>query len=331
MKFSIIVPAYNVAQYIEECVESVLNQDYDNYEVIVIDDGATDETPQIIDSLAQKSEKVKVIHQKNGGLSAARNSGIEAANGDYIIFLDGDDFWSSQSFLNDINNRLNENSVDVIIYSYSYHYTDKIVKKTISNKGLSGNIKKDCLDLVKRELITAPAWNKCVKRTLFADGSLDFQVGFLSEDCLWCANLLKLMTSYAVFDNAQYMYRQNRAGSITNVVKEKNVLDILKSISIGLDNIEKLPFEKQEALTVYFAISYISILPFVHLYKNNFDIKNYLKNYEYLLQYSRQIENKSFKYTGLVAKGIGVEKAAAMFNKLLGLYKKFKKLGIIKS
>lgn len=64
MKFSIIVPAYNVAQYIEECVESVLNQDYDNYEVIVVDDGATDETPQIIDSLAQKSEKVKVIHQK---------------------------------------------------------------------------------------------------------------------------------------------------------------------------------------------------------------------------------------------------------------------------
>ena len=159
MKFSIIVPAYNVAQYIEECVESVLNQDYDNYEVIVVDDGATDETPQIIDNLAQKSEKVKVIHQKNGGLSAARNSGIEAANGDYIIFLDGDDFWSSQSFLNDINNRLNENSVDVIIYSYSYHYTDKVVKKTISNKGLSGNIKKDCTDLVKRELITAPAWN----------------------------------------------------------------------------------------------------------------------------------------------------------------------------
>ena len=63
MKFSIIVPAYNVAQYIEECVESILNQDYDNYEVIVVDDGATDETPQIIDNFAQKSEKVKVIHQ----------------------------------------------------------------------------------------------------------------------------------------------------------------------------------------------------------------------------------------------------------------------------
>lgn len=168
-----------------------------------------------------KNLKKSKLFIKNGGLSAARNSGVKAASGDYVLFLDGDDFWSSQSFLNGINNRINENPVDVIIYSYSYHYPDKVVKKIISNKGLSGNIKKDCLDLVKRELITAPAWNKCVKRTLFADGSLDFQVGFLSEDCLWCANLLKSMTSYSVFDNVQYMYRQNRAGSITNVVKEK--------------------------------------------------------------------------------------------------------------
>lgn len=324
MKFSIIVPAYNVAQYIEECVESVLNQDYDNFEVIVVDDGATDETPQIIDSLAQKSKKVKVIHQKNGGLSAARNSGIEAASGDYILFLDGDDFWSDNSFLTCLDNMITKEMVDVVIFPFTYYYQNKLVEKFFNTKNLSGKFETDCADLVKRDLMIAPAWNKCVKRTLFADGSLDFQVGFLSEDCLWCANLLKLMTSYAVFDNAQYMYRQNRAGSITHVVKEKNVLDILKSISIGLDNIEKLPFEKQEALKVYFAISYISILPFVHLYKNNFDIKNYLKNYEYLLQYSRQIENKTFKYTGLVAKGIGVEKAAALFNKLLGLYKKLK-------
>ena len=98
MKFSIIVPAYNVAQYIEECIESILNQDYDNYEIIVVDDGATDETPKILDEIASKSEKVRVIHQKNGGLSAARNSGIEAASGEYILFLDGDDFGQKNHF-----------------------------------------------------------------------------------------------------------------------------------------------------------------------------------------------------------------------------------------
>lgn len=324
MKYSIIVPAYNVAQYIEECVESVLNQDYDNYEVIVVDDGATDETPQIIDNLAQKSKKVRVIHQKNGGLSAARNSGIEAASGDYILFLDGDDFWSDNQFLTGLNNIIKKETVDVIIFPFSYYYQNKLVEKLFDTKNLIGNFKTDCVDLVKRDLMIAPAWNKCVKRKLFVGGSLDFKVNFLSEDCLWCADLLKIMTSYTVYDNAQYMYRQNRIGSITNVVKEKNLLDILKSISIGLGNIDELSSEKQEALNIYFANSYISILPYVYLYKSNFDIKMYLKDYEYLLQYSRQIENKSFKYTGLVAKGIGVEKAAALFNKLLGLYKKFK-------
>ena len=324
MKYSIIVPAYNVSQYIEECIESVLNQNYDNYEVIVVDDGATDETPQIIDNLAQKSKKVRVIHQKNGGLSAARNSGIEAASGDYILFLDGDDFWFDNQFLTGLNNIIKKETVDVVIFPFSYYYQNKLVEKLFDTKNLSGNFKTDCVDLVKRDLMIAPAWNKCVKRKLFVDGSLDFKVNFLSEDCLWCADLLKLMTSYTVYDNAQYMYRQNRVGSITNVVKEKNVLDILKSIAIGLDDIVDYSSEKQAALNIYFANSYISILPYVHLYKNNFDIKKYLKDYEYLLQYSRQIENKSFKYTGLVAKGIGVEKAAALFNKLLGLYKKFK-------
>lgn len=324
MKFSIIVPAYNVAQYIEECIESILNQDYDNYEIIVVDDGATDETPKILDEIASKSEKVRVIHQKNGGLSAARNSGIEAASGDYILFLDGDDFWSEKSFLTEVNKKINEKNVDVVIYSYSYYYPDKIIKKSLNLKDITGETEKNYINLVKNELITAPAWNKCVKRNLFADGLLNFQVGVLSEDCLWCANLLKSIATYSVLDNSQYMYRQNREGSITNVIKEKNVLDILKSISIGLANKEEYSVEKQEALNIYFTISYISILPFVHVYKDNLDIKKYLKDYEYLLQYSRQIGNKTFKYTGLVAKGIGVEKAAALFNKLLGLYKKLK-------
>ena len=142
MKFSIIVPAYNVAQYIEECIESILNQDYDNYEIIVVDDGATDETPKILDEIASKSEKVRVIHQKNGGLSAARNSGIEAALGDYILFLDGDDFWSEKSFLTEVNKKINEKNVDVVIYSYSYYYPDKIIKKSLNLKDITGELKK---------------------------------------------------------------------------------------------------------------------------------------------------------------------------------------------
>ncbi|SFR76288.1 Glycosyltransferase involved in cell wall bisynthesis [Streptococcus equinus] len=325
MKFSIIVPAYNVAQYIEECVESVLNQDYDNYEVIVVDDGATDETPQIIDNLAKKSEKVIALHKENGGASSARNQGIQVSSGDYVLFLDGDDFWTSKSFLSSLEVVLTTNEKDVIIFPYTELYDEK--KLTYHYSKCSGNYIEDAAS----GLFNGPNWNKCIKKSCIDNNQLLFDTSLIAEDCIWGANLLKVIDSYEIVDNPQYMYRQNRAGSLTNVVKEKNVFDILKSISIGLDNLEKFPSEKQEALKIYFAISYISILPFVHLYKSNFDIKNYLTNYEYLLQYSKQIKNKTFKYTGLVAKGIGVEKAAVLFNKLLGLYKKFKKLGIIKS
>ena len=94
MKFSIIVPAYNIEDYLEACVESVVRQTYarESYEVLIIDDGAKNRTPQVADDLSRRYEQVKVIHQANGGLSEARNTGIRAAQGDYILFLDGDDF-----------------------------------------------------------------------------------------------------------------------------------------------------------------------------------------------------------------------------------------------
>ena len=90
--FSIIVPAYQVEQYIEECIDSIIKQDFKSYEVIIIDDGSTDGTTKICNELGNKYDNVKVIHQNNQGLSAARNAGLYVANGHYVIFLDSDDF-----------------------------------------------------------------------------------------------------------------------------------------------------------------------------------------------------------------------------------------------
>ncbi|MDU6651732.1 MAG: glycosyltransferase family 2 protein, partial [Streptococcus vestibularis] len=91
MKFSIIIPAYNVADYLENCVESILKQTYDNYEVIIVNDGSTDETGKIADDLSLQFKQINVIHQSNGGASKARNTGMKEVVGDYILFLDGDD------------------------------------------------------------------------------------------------------------------------------------------------------------------------------------------------------------------------------------------------
>ena len=92
MKLSIIMPVYNVEDYLCKCIDSVLNQDYEDYEVILVDDGSPDECPKICDSYAKKHDNIRVVHRENGGLSAARNSGIEVAIGEYILFVDSDDY-----------------------------------------------------------------------------------------------------------------------------------------------------------------------------------------------------------------------------------------------
>ena len=125
MKFSIIVAAYNVAEYLEECVESLVNQNFPNseYEVLIVDDGSTDcRTGLLCDQLTSKFGVVRTIHQENGGLSSARNTGIKNSKGDYLLFVDGDDFWSNPEFLDKLSKNIDKFRSDVIIFSYDKYY-----------------------------------------------------------------------------------------------------------------------------------------------------------------------------------------------------------------
>lgn len=93
MKISVIIPVYNTEKYLKECVESVLAQTYHNLEILLINDGATDSSPQICESYAKQDARIKLIHKENGGLSDTRNTGIKQCSGDYVLFLDSDDYW----------------------------------------------------------------------------------------------------------------------------------------------------------------------------------------------------------------------------------------------
>ena len=324
MKFSIVVAAYNVAEYLNECVDSIANQDFDasNFEVILIDDGSTDQkTSKICDDLSDKYSVVKVIHQENQGLSSARNTGIKNSQGEYILFVDGDDFWSNKDFLSNLSVQLKKNKSDVIIFPYSKYYgIDNYKTTTLKTNFEYNSYYENVIQLVSNEVMIAPAWNKCVKKELF-DRGLKFPVGLLSEDCLYCADLLKQMNSYSILNIQCYMYRQNRDGSITNIVKEKNVRDILKSIEQGMNDKNQYNNNLQQALNIYFAISYISILPYVNQYIDNFKIKELLYQYKYLLHYAKYIENRVFKLTGLLANLLGIKFSIKLFPVLLKFYK----------
>ena len=314
MKFSIIIPAYNVADYLENCVESILKQTYDNYEIIIVDDGSTDETGKVADELLKQTKQINVVHQSNGGASKARNTGMKRATGDYILFLDGDDFWSDSHFLKQIVSELTIKLVDVIIFGYSYYYDNEIKESPISRL-------KDFGEATNYGLFNGPNWNKCISKKLINKG-LSFPEDLVSEDSLYCSSIMKRMESFSVITSTQYMYRQNRAGSLTNVVKERNVLDTLEGISRGLSDEKSLSEVKRKALNTYFTISYISILPYAKPYLFNQEIRNLLIQYKYLLKNSSHINNKSFKMTGIFTSIFGINISTRLFSYLLKFYKK---------
>lgn len=128
IKISVIIPAYNVAGYLEKCLDSVIAQDFADYEVILIDDGSTDDTPQIADTYAKKDARIQVIHKKNEGVSVARNTGIDLAKGEYILFFDGDDFAESYCLRELYETAINK-QVDTVIYGY-YRYENQAIKET---------------------------------------------------------------------------------------------------------------------------------------------------------------------------------------------------------
>ena len=135
MQFSIVIPVYNVAPYLRECVDSVLAQNSTDYEIILVDDGSTDNSPAICDEYAEKYSQIKVIHKTNGGLSDARNFGIKKAQGDYLMFLDSDDFWNRENVLLDLHNIIKENNPDLIIHELSSFYnSEKIILRKFKNK-----------------------------------------------------------------------------------------------------------------------------------------------------------------------------------------------------
>ena len=111
---SVVVPVYNVKQYLDDCMESIVHQTYENIEIILVDDGSTDGSGEMCDAWKEKDARIKVVHQKNGGLSAARNTGIEASTGEYIVFIDSDDMFETDAVMN-LYNCATSLSADLVV------------------------------------------------------------------------------------------------------------------------------------------------------------------------------------------------------------------------
>ena len=114
--FSILIPAYNISQYIEECINSVRSQTYSQWEAIIVDDGSTDGTGELCDQFQKEDGRIRVLHQKNQGVAVARNVLLKEARGEYLIFLDGDDFWYSEKMLFEVQEAIRVRNADMVAW-----------------------------------------------------------------------------------------------------------------------------------------------------------------------------------------------------------------------
>lgn len=207
---SIIVPVFNVAAYLERCVKSIICQNYQNIEIILVDDGSTDESGRLCDVFSRKDQRINVIHQTNGGLSSARNAGLDVMKGEYIGFVDGDDFIDRDMYGTLIKAALDH---DADIVQTGFRHTDE-----------NGNVKDEitfretCYDQLddmfrarfKENNIHVGVWTKLYKRKIFE--KIRFREGYVYEDYAILPMILNACRKFVVIGGAFYNYAANPRG-----------------------------------------------------------------------------------------------------------------------
>lgn len=239
-RFSIIIPAYNVEQYIEESIKSVLGQEFENYELILIDDCSTDNTKNILEKYA--SEKVKVYSTtKNTGTAAGpRNVGLQYATGEYIIFLDGDDKLYNNQVLDKIDKLIDDKKYDVVYLGYQdLGNSDKMRVSNNSNSTKEARIICD---------VTFSVSSRCWNREFIEKNNMRFKESMYYEDQLFCmtANILVEKTTYGDFPI--FRYRRNRKGSVMSTPSIKKCSDWYRMLAELVDLIEITPAEYRKYL-----------------------------------------------------------------------------------
>ncbi len=239
-KISIVIPVYQVEKYLKECIESVCNQEYKNLEIILVDDGGKDNSGKICDEYAQKDRRIQVIHKSNGGLSDARNAGIEKATGKYICFIDSDDAVSPK-YVQDLYNHLMKNDADIAVCDYQQIRFQQEIKEVESTDEDTVYTSKEILkNMYTRDIGTKMivAWNKLYKTELFKE--IRYPVGKIHEDEFTTYKLVYEANKVVYFSEPLYYYYQRDNGSIMRSSYNEKRLDYIEALE------ERLEFYKQK-------------------------------------------------------------------------------------
>ena len=236
---SVIIPIYKVEDYLERCVKSVLDQDYRNLEVILVDDGSPDRCPQICDELIKTDARIKVIHKPNGGLSSARNIGIDIATGEYVTFLDSDDRWAENK-LQSIMGQWSGSDIDMVFFKSLNCYQDSVLRDRPDNdfylnEGEIYNRTEIYPLLICEGNLREQAGTHLVKRSFLVKNNLYFKEGILGEDTEWMFRVMRVVGNMVIVNDYLQIYTSRRLGSITNSINPKSLKDQLLVIRSSVD------------------------------------------------------------------------------------------------
>ncbi len=239
-KVSIIIPIYNVSLYVEKCLDSVLMQDYDNIEVIIVDDCGTDDSMQIVRNFISNNnlDKFRIVsHTHNRGLSAARNTGLQEANGDYVYFLDSDDSINSDT-ISSLVAPLRENKYDFVIGDYDLiNSPNHNTYLKLDEGGVLTN--ESVLETYANGLWYVMAWNKLCRKDFLINNDLQFEEGYLHEDVIWSFKLACKADTMYVVNKKTYNYLVRNSSIMTSMSIEKDVSVYLKAFERIIDFVKK--------------------------------------------------------------------------------------------
>ena len=209
IKFSVIVPVYNVEQYLEQCLESLQAQNYGDYEVICVNDGSTDSSREILTAWEPRMPQMRVIDRENGGLSAARNTGLKATKGDYVLFVDSDD-WVEPNFLECLNSSLithHSSLTPLDMICFACQRTDNEATDSLHREQTSGWDYYNRHALEARVVPFVCVWQRCYRREFLMNNNLWFREGILHEDNEFTPRVCLKAKSIKVIPDVLYNYR----------------------------------------------------------------------------------------------------------------------------
>ncbi len=293
---SVIIPVYNVEKYLARCLDSIIYQAYSNLEIILVDDGSPDNSGKICDDYAEKDNRVRVIHKENGGVSSARNIGIEVAKGDYITFVDSDDYILDNHFLQFVKSEKNSNDMVIssfivkrgdVIHRINYDYRDLVLSKCTNDE-----------EIILFDPSMCYVWNKFYKKNIIDAQHIRFDegVGF-GEDTIFIYTYLKHCKQVRYIEGATYCY-EDKESTATKRYWEDLLIYLKKEILVYnefLSVLDATEVVKKEVLGFY-STRFFRLWVNRHITKKSFF--RFVKEYSVAYKYFSPYFSKSTKIKG---------------------------------